>query len=273
MRKVYISLDELLDTRLGIIVKHNPGLVKKWLDEGSDSVYHTRACDKVFWESLGWEERTWVDKWLLRNKETLKNSIMTHAIKLIVECWEDYLNSNEEVKPEMEMMLEVNIHPYKMEKEELDTLRDILLSYLPMMKEVAFTDKHSGILTPDHFHNNYQYVIMYDFYQWTVMYAKRLKELNLPRTMFIVPKLFNELPDFETIEKDPLAKQVFDAGIFTVIEYSLAYKIAIRFVDVRYFTPILTPFKPILDNLSRISEEEMDKYKPNIYDEFDQAII
>lgn len=270
MRRLYISLDEILDTRLAIIVKHNHGLVRNWLAEAETSPYHQRESDAVLWAALGWREQTWHDKYALRNKETLKDALVTHAFKLIYECWHEYSQTTQEHQGEIELQVDVNLAPYQLETEEKDFLHEIITSYLPMVSAVNFIWCNEGVITPSFFKQNYQYVILYDFYQWTQVYGKRLRETLMPLTQFIVPKLYSVIPDKAVVEQSIITKQIWEMGAFQVIETALSPRVGLRFVDVRYFTPIVTPFIPSHDQFSVVSEEEMDQASVEIMNQIDR---
>lgn len=239
MKRIYVALDDLLDTRLGLISLLNKDLALSYLDPDNPR-YFKRMHDSVIWEDLGITESDWYTMREKRTTELLKASVITHIPSVIMKTIKLYHLSGDKQIGEWDVRLDVNTHPYDLNEEELNEIKDILLEKIPLVTEIGFVKANLKGLTPNHLKTNFDYIFMYDFNIWSMLHASELRKTFMTDMHFFVPRLFTQLPtdeDFKGLDK------VLEMDPFKLIEGALSYKMGITFIAASDFGPVLT--KPI----------------------------
>lgn len=239
MKRIYVSLDELLDTRLGFIGMVKPELLDDYLEPGNPK-YFKRMHDSVLWNDLGITE---VDWYRIREKRTvdlLRASVITHIPKVIMRIIKYYHQSQDKQLGGWDITLNINTYPYQLTPEELTEIREILEETIPLVSRINFFEASLKGLTPNYLKNNFDYVLLYDFHFWSKIHAEELKKMYLTNMHFFVPRLFNSLPtdeDFKGLEK------VLEMDPFKLLEGAISYKMGLTFIPASDFSSALT--KPI----------------------------
>ena len=242
MKRIYVSLDELVDTRLGLISIHKPDIATLLVKEGSD-VYFKRMHDKVLWETLGLTKEEYHTLWNNRDVEVLRNSVVTHIPNVINEIIRLYRSSGEHGLDDIQIYLDVNMHPYRLSTEEQTELEAVLFEMIPILEGISFINVPRKELTHSFIKNKYNYVIMYDFNEWMEIHGPSLKNQLINQVQFFAPRIFLEIPDEEEINQDPLIKGLWELDPFKVTESMMSPKLGITFIPASDFGPLLT--KPI----------------------------
>lgn len=198
IHRVLISLDCLLDTRMGALSQVSPGYADAlWRDER----YWERLVDDFdpfcgAGATLLYEER-----YRRRDLSTLKASRMTHAIlELRRICSE--LEYAIVTDPELEgAEIHINLDPYEMPEEDAEDIRrwvaiDTLGGIPVYTTRVSLKD-----LTIAAIREHWDLVILYDFNAWLDIQTPSFRDgERAPRKNMIVPGLFrNRLPKPEDL--------------------------------------------------------------------------
>lgn len=267
MKKMLISLDELLDTRLAMVGIFNPEIVEKWITTTSDD-YFRRPSDDILWKSIGKTKEEWKRLWNMRNTGLLKQSIMTHIPNIITNVVLMYRDSQEHALGDLDVTLDVNVYPYELSENEKTVLLELLNEKMPIMKEIKLTWLSDNALTASYIKSNYDYVVMYNFNDWLNRNGKDLKPMLLTKIHFFVPRIFMTLPD-ESFIKELEKEKLLDMDVFKMTEAALAPKMGVTFVPPSDFGPVLTsPQKRRTQTKDLDSTDLSELYSPNtsLYD-------
>jgi hypothetical protein len=130
--------------------------------------------------------------------------------------------------------LMVNTHPYELDSEELEVLLDILGGLLPNWDEISIGSIPLNLLTPEYLEDNWNYVYVYNFNEWLVMYGPQLEHKRIPLVTFVTPRVLqNGVPKTEEEIKDLQAFDVFMSGEFLLHEY-----VGLRTISTHYFSRV-----------------------------------
>lgn len=239
MKKLLVSLDELLDTRLGFIALHNEEVAKRFVEEGNEE-YFLRRDDSVLWESLGWTKQQWDEAWRQRDVNTLINSVVTHipnAIGRIAAMWAE---STDKAIADLLIEVDVNIYPYELTTDEKTELEDILSEILPGISKFRYVNYSLESLTYDFVKNEYGFVILYRFNDWLDLHGPSMKHKVMTQTQFFAPRLFKDKLDEDFLEKNPNLKKIWELDPFKITESIVSPKFGLTFIAASDFGPVLT---------------------------------
>lgn len=221
---VYISLDCLLDTRLGTIAKHNDELAVKLLLNG----YTQRNIDSF--EELGQEE---FDKlYAERDVETLQRSVLTNVILLlkgiVKGTYDDLFTGGQNEGVEFVL----NTYPYDLTEEEISLMvKSISVKTFKSasVKAIYVSDE---FLTPAYCKENFTMMIMYSYAQWLEMHVKAFETVRMPKVAILAPALYRKVPtdaEFEEMKADNMHP-------FRAAEIAVAPLFALRLLDASVFS-------------------------------------
>lgn len=218
--RILVTLDCLIDTRLGVIAQAYPDKVAKILNRK----YYERIQD-VF---PGINQEEFKTLWKNRNTDTLKSSMMTN-IHLLMESF--IRSSAKDVMAGGQlsnMIFDINIHPYVMDDEERQDLIGILEAIVGDAPEYNIISVPNEFLTPQHCKANYQVMVMYDFADWMRMHAPIFKEFRMPDLLIYAPQLLEKLPSPEE------AQEMEKAGVdpFEASRIAAAPAFGIRYLTI-----------------------------------------
>lgn len=261
-KRFYVSIDELLDTRLGFIHQHNSALANRYLTTDIKR-YLYRMHDSVLWDDLGLTETEWYQAWEQRHhygNKILEDSVLTHVPNIINRILFEYHESNEHAIGEWKVAVDVNLFNYPLTEEEISVLEEILRDLMPGISVFNFIRLGIKDLTPETIKKRYDYIIMYNFNFWSKLHSNSITNFLMPNCLFVVPRLFNVIPENEDVEKDRELKRIFELDPFKLIESTLSYKMGLVHAAVSDFGPSFIP--PItkqadhedLDDLLDLSE-------------------
>lgn len=236
MKRIYVALDDLLDTRLGLIGLLKPDVVDEYLTEGNER-YFKRLHDSVLWDDVGLTELQWYQLREKRTVELLKASVITHIPSVIMKIIKYYHLTGDKQLGDWDITLNVNIYPYKLSTDELSEIREILEESIPLVSRINFFEASLKGLTPKYIKQNFDYIVLYDFNLWSNIHAEELKKTLLTNTHFFVPRLFTTIPTDDVFSG---IDAVLDMDPFKLIEGAISYKIGLTFIPASDFGPILT---------------------------------
>jgi len=201
-KDIYLDLDAILDTRLGVLYTLDQGLYEYYQNEGKKE-YKNRLIDefdyipnKVF--------RYYYNR---RNKFILKHSKLTPLLAILNITIDDMVSKRVMAdKSIKKLKIDVNYYPYKLDEDEILKLKASVYSQISAKEFVIieFISIPYEDLTSSYC-NNYGVMAMYDGNDWL---DKRglLKDIKitLPSTHLLLPYLLTKPIVFksgETLEK------------------------------------------------------------------------
>lgn len=242
---VYVELDCLLDTRLGVLQNAYPDKYHAILANG----YHERTCD----DFEGIDKQEFTTRYNNRNLLDAAKSVMTPCFTLLDQILAVLLNDLPDDPEFSSVGIAVNTYPYYMEPEELDDLLVILRKHVNLTTDFSFIYVAPKDLTVSYVKREFIAMVMYDFSTWTechylqfgkvaalhdvTVFAPMLHPARNPTPQETEEVLNSELVKFEE-EGYQRVNDVFDLyEILAMPFYTL------RLLPVGYFSVIQPDFK------------------------------
>lgn len=184
--RILVTLDSLIDTRLGVIAQAFPDKVEKVLTRN----YYDRIQDRF----NGIDPEVYADLWKKRDVETLKKSMMTNMTLLLGSFIKSATNEVLGGNPPNALIFDINIHPYQLDEDERNDLLGVLEVHVGDAVEYNIISVPDEFLTPQHCKATYQVMVLYDFANWMRMHSGVFKEFRMPDVTIYAPQLLEKLP-------------------------------------------------------------------------------
>ena len=192
--RLLLSLDDLLDTRAGVLCDLNPKLVAELL---LDPSYTDRIID-VF---KGFNKDDFDKRYKERDKKVLSLSTSTKVGVIIFDFVQRVVNRNLESPFNMDPVVHINMYPYNLSDKEQSYIKAAVLTKLPLKPQIEFVNLSLEQITPQLLKENYKTAIMYHFWDWIEIQSKNenIKKCPLPDFTIFAPMLLkhvdNQLPE------------------------------------------------------------------------------
>lgn len=272
-KRVLLSIDDIMDTRLGFIKLVNESLFKSFLSEEIKE-YILRYNDKVLYERLGWDRETWRQAWAQRNIDVVKNSVVNRVPDIVNNIMIEYMTSNEEAIGSTSFTLEINLYPYHFDEEEKEALHEVMEEFFPAAKDIEFVQIDIDRLTPAMIKSNYFLVGIYDFYEWSGKHGLELRKIFMPQSTILSPRFFAETIIDRKLTREE--RQVFEMDPFKLIETVLGFKFRMMFVPASDYAPIFIP--PVKKQVetqdldSPVDQSVLYTHESSLYDHLSQFL-
>jgi hypothetical protein len=207
-KKLYVSLDSLLDTRLGVL---NTIDVDFATDVTLKESYFTRVSD-TFKNSKGNElNKELFNKVLNELKElVLRNSFKTKMHVFLVQLCYAINIKYLEVPVPYSFSIDINTYPFTLNDNEIKDLLESIVSLIGKDFDINVVSLAPNQLTIDYVKDNYQAMIMYNYHDWLNLHNENLKKKKLTEVTLYVPKIYfgsipskNDLEELDKVNKDP----------------------------------------------------------------------
>lgn len=229
--KILLSMDDLFDTRLSTALRLNQKKGINLIKNG----YGRRRGDWVIWEGLGITEEQWRAAYANRDNETLKRSIRSKLVNVILEVALDADKGprNEISKSNMEIV--INEWPYSMTSKVKADFVKMFSHLVPPNIPVGFIRRAPKLLTPKFVTESFTHFINYDMINWIDLHLQTEEDCNMLKLELIGPQLFQCKPD---VEDFALFKGVID-DVHRLAEQYVSPSMSVRYISTEYFN---TPF-------------------------------
>lgn len=198
---IYVSLDCLLDTRLGTLCKMGGAdLVMKVLSGN----YHTRKDDKF----PGVDVEAFNSMHANRDVETLALSTLTSVPQLLDKIVTSLMKQAIDRPFHDGIRIVVNTYPYRLTEEDQQQVMAMLAIKMdgfsqveiPFKLEAVFLSDHE--LTPQYCISNFSAMLMYDYGNWLAAQQVALVRQPIPQVSLYAPALyFTETPTDEQVRE------------------------------------------------------------------------
>lgn len=242
MKKYFCGLDELFDTRLGLISVINQD-VAQTIFEDKEQSYFYRPHDDYLWRSLGYTEEQWYQAWDNRDVNVLRNSLRTHVITIISDSILQYYNDKEEALSSKYTTLTINTYPYKLSDQELDELKEVIIEHIPVLGEINYICYSLKDLKPSIL-KEYDECYLYEYHRWMDIHGNELRDMLITGISLRVPRLFYKMmteQDYQEIVKTKEGKKILELDIFKLFEAAVSIKIQITYIAASDFSVALIP--------------------------------
>jgi len=192
-RRLYVDVDCLLDTRLGVLSGIDPQAA---IAAVRNPRYWTR--DYNDWELLtdGLVNKERYDAaWALRDMSTLVDSVVTGIPSVLQQLLVDHHKNMKDGSVVDDVGLEVNLAPYAFTDEERDGLEHILQEMFFSDLIITFCYRPLDELTPTLISEQYSGLVMYEFHDWIKTHHEALVSTPCKDVSFVVPRLFEVNPE------------------------------------------------------------------------------
>lgn len=232
--RLLLDFDALFDTRMGTLLKLDPTIA-----DGFDlKAYRGRTLDD-FERITGGRitQSAFQSAYASRDVDTLKNSLVTGILPLIVE----YIDSlKERIFRKMDVTfigVDVNIWPYSLAAPVINEYRDIITGLLP-----AHVDRVRMVrISPDEleasvFSSIYNGWVTYDFNAWISKHLNGIIETPAKGTTVILPKLFVKDPEQYYGEKGLTEEAIRESDKHGLFALLMADILTLEYLSAAHFS-------------------------------------
>lgn len=227
IKKLLVDMDCLLDTRIGTVSLLNEEAACKLLSEK----YSNRVFDdfEELTEGLVTNEE-FSKRWETRDKETLKASMMTNIMKLLVSLTSQYEKDMIETPFVKEFILYVNLHPYILTDAEIEIIKEAISVHCGINLKIRTIHLPLEKITPKKLKEDFDGFITYSFDNWLKIHSEALDKTPIPRVTIFAPALCIKKPNkLEDIMVDGLT-------VFEMLEIAYTARLHIEFLKANEFS-------------------------------------
>lgn len=222
-----VSLDMVLDTRLGTLARLDERLPTQVLQNG----YHLRRSD--FFDGV--DKQAFDALYKARNVETLQASYATNLLPFLKQMVEKLTEKYMDSPLHESINIDLNVFPYVLDEEVAGYMASSVQTWigpLATVRPVRITDTE---LTPKVVKDQYDKLFMYEYGQWLEMHTDAFEITRIPDVELYIPAIiFTEKPDDEKIaELTKIAMNPFEA-----LQFGASLFIGLIPIDVGLFSII-----------------------------------
>lgn len=192
---IYVTLDALMDTRIGTVARINEEAAAKALLGN----YHQRQID----DFEGIDRQEYLDLYRQRDKVTLASSRPTGFLMSLREIVKQ-ISEQGAVRPFHDgAHVVVNTYPYELEEEEISELGKAIAFWMGSYAAVELIHVPDEQLTPEYCKSRFSMMVMYEYEHWMNAQAEAFKRCRLPQVLLLAPAIyFNRVPTQEELDKE-----------------------------------------------------------------------
>lgn len=223
---IYVSLDVLLDTRLGTLAKINNELAYEVLQ----NKYHQRMID-IFPDISA---EAFKELYAKRDVETLKLSFPTGIVHVLNDLLKNVTLKGTEDLYSIGPKVVVNIFPYQLNNDEKEAIKYAIDDWLTVKCPIDIIDRDLKVLHPSYFKKDFVAMFFYEYNEWLNLHAKAFKEEKnrLPEISLFAPRIyFNAIPSKEDEQEIEKVMPVFKAH-----EWFAGQLVGLQLMDVKHFS-------------------------------------
>lgn len=237
MRKYFCGLDELFDTRLGLMSMIDEEKAAEAIAPPKQE-YLYRMHDSFLYETVGISKEEWDEKWLHRNHEVLTNSVRTHIPTLITQSTMEYMENPEESLASKDVSLDINTYPYEFSDEEKNVLKEVLQQLIPMLQKINYVHYSMKALTVNVL-KEYDECYLYDYHRWMDIHGGSLKGQYFTGLNLFVPRLFYKKvsdEEWQKVSKTEVGRWIINQDIFKATESILSSQFQLTHIAASDFS-------------------------------------
>lgn len=228
----YLSLDEIFDTRIGLLGLINPDKAAEVL---LDNSYYDRKSEMEIVEKFGLSRLQWDSRYKKRDNRVLANSYISRCLHF-VHLYQSETKAIQQLDYSSPIFhVTVNTFPYQLEGDFLDALKEEIMEKIPLTNKLTFVHQDMKEVDMHQLDKDYKLVIMYDYGNWMKHHVHLLSGPGVPLMELVVPKLLHE--DFYSKLDDPVMLKLVQEGQLDPFELvegasSLFWRISYQEVDM-----------------------------------------
>jgi len=231
IKRLYVELDCILDTRLATISKIDQSVAK---DLFNGSYKERNRDDFAFLTNGRVSNEEFIEAYKKRNVDTLQRARPTNILKLLFNIAKEIESQRIDMPDVERLIVEVNVFPYKLTDEEKDYLISTIMTFLTIGTEVKIIEYPMIRIDPLKIKDTWDAVIIYDFNGWFTLHGEKLSNVQLPRVLMFAPALY--IKDPKELEED--IKDNNGISPFTAMELGLVERISLELLKPKEFSII-----------------------------------
>lgn len=231
---VYIDLDSLLDTRVGVVATKYPAAATMlmqeayWLRESDDfsELTEGRVTHAQF--------RQW---WQERDKQALVTARPTNIIRILEELSESLVAAQVNLPFVSKVQYLVNYWPYKLEELEIQAIQqacEILTGNVVEVKMVNLTPQQ---LTPQWIKREVSLMVVYDYWVWMEAQKDNFATHPIPEVNLIAPAISH---DHVITKEDRTIESFGEVNPFAISELLMSVYITVQMISPGFFSLLRT---------------------------------
>ncbi len=193
-----VELDCLLDTRISILSELDDNKLEEVIKQ-----YHNRDIDEFPYYSFDRFKELYDN----RDKNILKNALVTPIMDLIIEFVNKTLlqiiNSPHHFRPKVI----INIYPYDLKEEEIKNIISLIVNKTQQRATIEVINKDIKNLTIGYIKNNISIMVMYKYFEWLEYHCniKAFEKITCPEVTLFGPSIyFKPKQNNIDIKQDPI---------------------------------------------------------------------
>jgi hypothetical protein len=188
LKKVYVSLDSLLDTRLGALNCIDAGFA---FDTATSSVYFERDHDSFTTPKGGTLSAEKFRAYYSANRQkVVRASMKTKMDSFLGELCMQFVKQTLGTPHYAAVEIEVNVHPYVLSPTEVSDIVAVLAYYLGLQYTITAVNLSAEQLTLERVREHYCAMILYDYHEWLNLHDLAIRKKPLKEVCLYVPKLY-----------------------------------------------------------------------------------
>jgi len=223
---IFTELDALLDTRIASLDKMGTDVLINVIGKN----YHNRLAD-YFTDIDNDKFKEIYDN---RDKEILKNAILTPISFLILDYAKKTINQISSTPFHYKPKLIVNIYPYDLTDDEITNLIKVLIHTTESLIDISIVKMPYEEITPMYVKRDISLLILYNYTEWLELHSanKAFNKTTCPEVTLLGPGI---------IFKKGSYKNETNLDPFAAIETLVAPLIGLKLLTIDLFSFILPP--------------------------------
>lgn len=232
LKRIYLDVDSLLDTRLGVINMISPEAAKRLMQ---GEAYWDRENDD--WEKLTGGlitneqfKEAWASRGGNNSATVINGSVLSNLQPFIMRILtDDLINRANQMGDEMDDVgLTINVYPYAMSLDEMEDMRDIAEYLFGSTTHYEIINVPMEQLTVGLLADKFAAVVTYNFLEWIRMHYEDLAKARLNCFNFIGPRIFEQDVSKLSIDEKKTVLDVFRVQYLMHMDF--------EFIDARHFS-------------------------------------
>lgn len=227
---IYIDLDCLLDTRVGVVAMNAPEAAPKlmvedyWVRESDD---FSALTDGVVTHELF---REW---WAKRDKDVLKISRPTNIIRILEELSEALVVSQVNLPFVASVQYLVNYWPYKLDEQEVAAFEQACEIITGNAVPVKMVNLPPEKVTPNWLKREVSLLIVYDYWTWMSHHKEEFLSTPIPEINLLAPAISHD----KTLGvEDRTLEEFGEVNPFAIGEMVMASYLSVQLIPPMFFS-------------------------------------
>lgn len=214
---ILVTIDSLLDTRQGTLLKINPDAA---FEITSKESYHARESDEFTSEKYGALSTELFEKVKEKFKhEIIFNSLKTKMHLFLQELINGYVKLALSTPHVSTITLEVNLYPYAFTDTQVEYLMKALIAHLGNAAAISIVNFDLNALPLKSIATKYESIIMYNPVSWLNSRHNELKTGTLKELTLYLPRM-NSVRSLTEKERKTVSKGMSDVYKFTEMVFA-----------------------------------------------------